>query len=470
MRKPLIAVVAAGLFFASQVSCSTISGYFVTQKPSAASKSIADKSAVNDNPDNTNNPATNNATDIKTVESINHQATLDKAEDNSSLPITATSLLDDNSNEVNEICDNDECVNESTNEVVENDTNSNAHRFIYTDDISDTELAQYFVDSLEDLGSISVGFPGEGRVINSMQLLSGDGFYVVAPDFAWGTKETIEYIKIVGHDLVAKFGELGKLRVNHIGKKDGGYIRPHRSHQSGRDVDIGLYYQGGQRPEGSRKYWLKKIDPALNWQLVHTLITNTDVQLILVDRAIQKVLINYALQQGVDRAWLDSIFSGPNPIIKHARRHRDHFHVRFYNARAQELGYRVQPLLASRPDENKLIYKVRSGDTLSTIARKYNSTVRMIQNANGMRSTFLRVARVLVVPMRGPCTKCPLPSTIVLPARRLPPVEENKPADGQNAKEPSDKKAPDSSETPKTPDPNITQLTPPVALNFIFQH
>jgi len=63
------------------------------------------------------------------------------------------------------------------------------------------------------------------------------------------------------------------------------------------------------------------------------------------------VLYAYALSIGEDKGWLDSVFhAGANSLIKHARRHRDHFHVRFFNGRAQELGRRVQPFMAKDPE------------------------------------------------------------------------------------------------------------------------
>jgi LysM repeat protein len=66
---------------------------------------------------------------------------------------------------------------------------------------------------------------------------------------------------------------------------------------------------------------------------------------------------------------------------------------------------------------------VRRGDTLGHIARRWGSGVKAIQRANGMRGTFLRVGRTLVVPLRGPCTRCPLPPEVAVPPRRLPPPE-----------------------------------------------
>ena len=43
-------------------------------------------------------------------------------------------------------------------------------------------------------------------------------------------------------------------------------------------------------------------------------------------------------------------------------------------------------------------YKVKSGDSLSTIAVKYHSTVSKIKKANGLRSDMIRIGQVLKIP------------------------------------------------------------------------
>ena len=43
-------------------------------------------------------------------------------------------------------------------------------------------------------------------------------------------------------------------------------------------------------------------------------------------------------------------------------------------------------------------YKVKSGDSLSTIAAKYHSTVSKIKKANGLRSDLIRIGQVLKIP------------------------------------------------------------------------
>jgi LysM repeat protein len=293
----------------------------------------------------------------------------------------------------------------------------------YTTDISDQELDKRFCSDLQSLGSISVGFADSGRMISAVKMSQDPAWTLVVPEYAWGTQETVDYLSTAARLVKEQFPDSAPLRVNHIGKKDGGYVRPHKSHQSGRDADLGFFYKNDIGPGGLPRARENLIDAARNWALVRALITEADVQVILVDHRVQDVLYAHALAQGEDKAWLDSLFhSGSASLIQHARRHRDHFHVRFFSPRSQELGRRVQPLLAKRPDENKVSHRVRSGDTLGHIARKYGSSVAMIQKANGLRNTFLKLGRSLTVPMRGPCTQCPLPPPFVVPARRLPPV------------------------------------------------
>ena len=107
--------------------------------------------------------------------------------------------------------------------------------------------------------------------------------------------------------------------------------------------------------------------------------------MILVDRRIINVLYKHALEIGENKEWLDSVFrAGAHSIVRHARRHRDHFHVRFYNPRAQELGRRIVPLLAQRPEQNIVMHRVRRGDTLGAIASRYNASVKAIQRVNRM--------------------------------------------------------------------------------------
>ncbi|HYH95582.1 penicillin-insensitive murein endopeptidase [Hyalangium sp.] len=289
----------------------------------------------------------------------------------------------------------------------------------YTAELSDAELERRWKEEPAALGSVSVGFVHSGRMVNAVRFPEGSDWTVVSPDKAWTTEETVHYLTQVIRELRARYPDAPLLRVNQISNRDGGYIRPHKSHQNGRDVDLGFFYPNGNvvRARARENY----IDPVMNWALIRALVTHADVQVILVDRRVQKVLFEHAMKIGEDKAWLDSLFhAGEHSIIKHARGHRDHFHVRFFNPRAQELGRRIAPLLALQPEHNIAMHRVRSGDTLGAIAMRYNSTVPSIRNVNRIRGSFLRIGQVLSVPLRGPCTRCPVPPPVVVPPRKLP--------------------------------------------------
>jgi murein endopeptidase len=288
----------------------------------------------------------------------------------------------------------------------------------YTADLSDEELEALWRADPAKLGSISVGFAHQGRVINAQQFPRGEQWLVVDPAKTWATEETVAY-------LVAAIGRVRELhpdapplRVNQMSGPEGGYLRPHKSHQSGRDVDLAFYYPTVQVIRVRERE--RVINPELNWALVKALITHTDVQLILVDKRIQKVLYDHALAAGEDKAWLDSLF-GPQAIIRHARRHRDHFHVRFYSPRAQELGRRLAPLMKDRPEQNVVMHRVKYGDTLGGIAARYGTSIDLLRRSNNLRGSFIQVGQVLQVRMKGPCTRCPVPPPVVVPKRRLPP-------------------------------------------------
>ncbi|HVE87196.1 MAG TPA: penicillin-insensitive murein endopeptidase, partial [Myxococcales bacterium] len=243
----------------------------------------------------------------------------------------------------------------------------------YTADLPEEQLEKLWKESPEALGSISIGFTDEGRLVNGERFPEGDGWMVVDPERTYATRETIDAVITAVREVRAQFPNAPPLRVNQISAREGGWLRPHKSHQNGRDVDLAFYYPSAEpvRAREREKY----IDKLKTWALLKALVTRTDVQMVLLDKRVQKVLYDAALKSGEDKGWLDSLFNGPDPLVKHARRHRDHLHVRFFSPRAQELGRRVAPLLAMRPEQNVRMHRVKRGDTLGGIAARYGSTV-----------------------------------------------------------------------------------------------
>ncbi|MGZ6125349.1 MAG: peptidoglycan-binding protein, partial [Myxococcales bacterium] len=174
---------------------------------------------------------------------------------------------------------------------------------LYTRELTDQDLARKFRDDPASLGSVSVGFADRGRLLNAVQMPRDPAWIVERPELSFATRETVDALALAFRAVRREFPGSAPGRLSHVAARDGGYLRPHRSHQNGRDADVGFYYRNDRIPPRgvSRE---KLMDPARNWALIHALVTETDVQMILVDRKIQAVLRKYALSIGEDARWL----------------------------------------------------------------------------------------------------------------------------------------------------------------------
>ncbi len=299
----------------------------------------------------------------------------------------------------------------------------------YTTDISDADLTSAASQGFAGLGSVSIGAGEAGRLVNGVLFPEGDGsaWTLIEPEKAFGTQETVDAVMLGAIRVKEKFPNIQPLRINHLGKEGGGYLRPHQSHQSGRDVDLGFYYKEGVQPGSPHQSREKLIDLAANWLLVRTLITETDVHFILVDKRIQRVLYDYALRLGEDKEWLASLFlKGNDSVFHHARGHKDHFHVRMYGPRSQELARRLEPIVAKAvPDEKNTVpaqHRVKDGETLGKIAGRYHTSIRRLESLNQLKSRALRIGQVLQIPGRSPI-RWPLTPAVEVPPRHVAPFD-----------------------------------------------
>ncbi len=274
------------------------------------------------------------------------------------------------------------------------------------------------------LGSMSIGSTNAGALYNSVQMPAGDAWEVVDSDHAWGTRETIDYLSLCLRKVAEQMVDTPKIFIGHISGRQGGHLSPHVSHQAGRDVDLSYYYTAGQG-----RWYLRanaiNLDRERTWGFLKSLVTDTDVELILMDRSIQRDVGQYAVDHGEDRDWVDQIFDGTAtlpPLVRHAKGHATHIHVRFYNPIAQETGRRAYDILLKRrliqPPSYFVRHKVKEGETLGHLARKYRVPAKAIQQANGLTSSLLRASRDYKIPQRGGVKACP---RALIPLRRTPP-------------------------------------------------
>jgi murein endopeptidase len=271
------------------------------------------------------------------------------------------------------------------------------------------------------LGPLSIGTPDAGLLLNPRPFPEGPFWRVRDSREAWATDETIQFIIDAIETVEARYPGSPRVVIGDISNPAGGRLGRHRSHQAGRDADIGFYYRRGE-VDSFCTVRKKDLDLARTWALVRAFVTETDVDRIFVDRSLISLLYAQALAEGEDRGWLNDIFgrTAEKGIIQHERRHKDHMHVRFFNRRAQEYGRIVYPVLvetgAAPPPLVK--HRVRRGDTLGGLARRYGTRVSAIRAANGLRSTRIRAGRSYTIPIRR---TPPDAGPVVVPPRRLPP-------------------------------------------------
>lgn len=287
------------------------------------------------------------------------------------------------------------------------------------------EIAADFARDPTSIGSISLGRPSAGGLLNGVQMPRGTGWVVLDPSHAWGTRETVDYLVKAITKVRASHPHAHDVYVGHISARRGGALRPHVSHQAGRDVDLSYFYKDDSA-RWYRRATEANLDRERTWAFVRALVTDTDAELILIDRGLQTLLREHALSTGEDPEWIQSLFQGipgaQRPLIFHAKGHATHLHVRFYNPIAQETAARAHETLAAHGYANAatafVAHRARPGETLGMLAKKYGTSVREIQLANGLRNTRIRTKQVYRIPKRD---KLGRPVLVRIPPRRLPP-------------------------------------------------
>ncbi len=192
--------------------------------------------------------------------------------------------------------------------------------------------------------SLSIGRHNRGRLLRGRELHDTPSLYLKTPhsDARFGTDELVGLLERASARVMERTPG-ARLMVGNLSHEHGGRFRPHRSHQSGRDVDLGFYVTGadGAPLHLDRFYDFRRnltprghdemhFDLVRNWQLVEAMITDeVPVQWIFVCRYLRTALLEEGARQGASLEVLthaDAILSQPS----HGGTHNDQFHVRIY--------------------------------------------------------------------------------------------------------------------------------------------
>jgi murein endopeptidase len=186
----------------------------------------------------------------------------------------------------------------------------------------------------------SLGAPWDGELRSASQLPDGDGYFIRRPWRAFGTRATVGFVERVIGELRDQFPDAHVLAIGDLSAEHGGQITEHRSHQSGRDADIGLIYL--ERPPGYPQSFVTATEDNLDCAAVFALISdfagtareNGGAEVMFLDFEVQGMIYRWAKDHGVDDDLLAHLLQYPNrdatdTLVRHVPNHANHLHVRF---------------------------------------------------------------------------------------------------------------------------------------------
>jgi penicillin-insensitive murein endopeptidase len=204
-------------------------------------------------------------------------------------------------------------------------------------------------DAPDMMPTRSVGLPWQGQLPEGVLLQPSETMRYIndrPPEgHFYGTAELVGLLTEAAEHVAQHEPGGAPLTVGDLSRRGGGDIISHRSHENGRDVDLGFYMvDDAGRPVTAQRYHDMMLDgrirgragaqfdTARNWRLVESMLSNESlakVQYIFVARTIRDRLLAEGRRVGASPELLtkaETILLQPS----NGSPHRDHFHVRIY--------------------------------------------------------------------------------------------------------------------------------------------
>jgi penicillin-insensitive murein endopeptidase len=200
-----------------------------------------------------------------------------------------------------------------------------------------------------DGSSISYGRPSRGYLIDGVKLPErGDGYTSremwITRGNRYGTNELVELLKNVSKRMKKHVKDARLVIADLSGNGGGAATKFHRSHQTGRDVDI-LYYMRDIEKRPHEPHAMISVDRTLTskdglgytidvprtWKLVKELLTAQEayVQYIFMYQPIAQQIVEHAQRIGEDPVIIARAIKACRQPGDSAP-HDDHMHVRIY--------------------------------------------------------------------------------------------------------------------------------------------
>ena len=168
-----------------------------------------------------------------------------------------------------------------------------------------------------------------------VQLTTQKGYNIKRPSASYGRPWAMKLMLRAMCEFRRRNPGAGNIVVGDWSGKVGGQLGRHLSHRTGRDVDLSYFIEGKPGLKGFVRATPSSMDVGLSWELVRALLDTRQVEFIFMDWSLQKAMYEYARSKGFPEAELNQIFQYPegrrvrSGIIRWARGHDNHIHVRF---------------------------------------------------------------------------------------------------------------------------------------------
>ncbi len=191
--------------------------------------------------------------------------------------------------------------------------------------------------------SLSAGFANNGALARGRHLPPSDTIrYLPGRPLHWGTEELVGLVERVARDLHRSYGF--RLTVGDLSAQHGGPVSRHRSHQSGRDVDLPFFMRIAL-PNGRSGRPVEPVDyvsfdrrgvsldgryafdTARNWAVLQRLLSDrVRVERVFVSSPLRAMLLSYGRSHGAS-----TVASRAAQVMVQPARvspHDNHFHAR----------------------------------------------------------------------------------------------------------------------------------------------
>jgi hypothetical protein len=185
--------------------------------------------------------------------------------------------------------------------------------------------------------SRSVGAPNRGRLENGVPFVEGKYWQLRSyRPRSYATRGVVVHLATALQRWGARFPDAKPVKLGEFSKRGGGRLKPHSSHRTGRDVDVGYVVHEPAEGPRFRRATDETLDAEATWGLVHSLIANGGIEYIFMNAYVQRMLLPFA-QRDLPPEDLPRYFSvaaeghaaQSKAVLKHWRGHDDHMHVRF---------------------------------------------------------------------------------------------------------------------------------------------